>query len=268
MIYVDFAWFREQFCHYLCPYARFQSVLTDDHTVNIGYDFRRGEPRKARGLKLSDLGVGAGDCVDCGRCVTVCPSGIDIRNGYQLECVACARCVDACAEVMGRLNKPTLVLYASQAALEGRPTKLFGTRPRIYAVALVAVLVAFFVTVGGRTAFDLTVAQNARTAETLLDDGGVRNLYQLTLHNNAQQAASFEVEVNLPGADLVIPGAADGAHALDVEAAGRRVVPAFVTMPSAADMPTVSQFEFIVRSGDDEVRHRAIFRNSHRAGSK
>jgi len=130
------------------------------------------------------------------------------------------------------------------------------------------VLVAFFVTVGGRTAFDLTVAQNARTAETLLDDGGVRNLYQLTLHNNAQQAASFEVEVNLPGADLVIPGAADGAHALDVEAAGRRVVPAFVTMPSAADMPTVSQFEFIVRSGDDEVRHRAIFRNSHRAGSK
>jgi len=86
-VYVDLAWFREQFCSFLCPYARFQSVMMDDSTPTIAYDTRRGEPRGKRGA--------SGDCIDCGLCQRVCPTGIDIRQGLQLECIQCGRCADA-----------------------------------------------------------------------------------------------------------------------------------------------------------------------------
>ncbi|MCB9507395.1 MAG: cytochrome c oxidase accessory protein CcoG [Myxococcales bacterium] len=271
VLFLDFAWFREQFCHYLCPYARLQSVLTDEHTVNIGYDFRRGEPRKPRGMKLSDLeGVEVGACIDCNRCVAVCPSGIDIRDGFQLECIACARCVDACIEVMDRLGQPTLVKYASLAELEGRPRRRFGVRPAIYAVALVGVSIVFSVTLLSRAPFDVTIAQDPHTAESALDNGGVRNLFQVTVHNKSQEPATFAISVTLDGAELVIPGAGASGEAqqVTVEGAGHRVVPAFVTLPSAADAPPITPFEFVVREGDTEVRHRATFRNHQRTGSK
>jgi cytochrome c oxidase accessory protein FixG len=108
VLYFDFAWFREQTCLIICPYGRLQSTLVDPDTVIIGYDARRGEPRSKR----SETG---GDCVDCFRCVEVCPTGIDIRNGLQMECIGCANCIDACDEVMDRIDKPHgLVRYDSE----------------------------------------------------------------------------------------------------------------------------------------------------------
>ncbi len=119
IVYFDFAWFREQLCIVLCPYGRIQSALTDDHTLVIGYDWARGEPRG------KPAAPGAGDCVGCDRCVHVCPTGIDIRQGLQLECVGCSACVDACDEVMSRLGRrPGLIRYDSLAGLAGLPKRL------------------------------------------------------------------------------------------------------------------------------------------------
>ncbi|MES2307644.1 MAG: cytochrome c oxidase accessory protein CcoG, partial [Verrucomicrobiota bacterium] len=108
VLYFNFAWFREQFCIVLCPYGRFQSALIDDHSVIIGYDEKRGEPRGKVGTE------GAGDCIDCLRCVQVCPTGIDIRQGLQIECIGCSNCVDACNEVMKKIDRPPgLIRYDS-----------------------------------------------------------------------------------------------------------------------------------------------------------
>jgi cytochrome c oxidase accessory protein FixG len=130
-LYFNFAWFREQLCIVICPYGRLQSVLIDDDSLVIGYDARRGEPRGKLGT------TGAGDCIACNRCVQVCPTGIDIRQGLQIECIGCAACIDACDEVMTRLHRPRgLVRYDSLRGLAGRATRWFRPRVALYGVLL------------------------------------------------------------------------------------------------------------------------------------
>jgi len=163
ILYFNFAWFREQLCIVICPYGRLQSALTDDHTMSIGYDVRRGEPRSKlktedRGRKAGDrtaqaasrsahaspssvlgsLSSGAaGDCVDCNRCVQVCPTGIDIRHGLQMECIGCAACIDACDEIMAKVQRPTgLIRYDSLAGLGGGVTRWIRPRTILYSVLL------------------------------------------------------------------------------------------------------------------------------------
>jgi cytochrome c oxidase accessory protein FixG len=126
-VLVDFGWVRERLCFTLCPYGRIQTVLMDRHSLAVVYDARRGEPR--RGLSAE----AAGDCVACDRCVQVCPTGIDIRHGVQMECIACTACIDACDDVMGRLGKPPgLVRYDTEAGLEGEPSRFSRPRPLLY----------------------------------------------------------------------------------------------------------------------------------------
>lgn len=144
----DFVFFREQLCTLVCPYGRFQSVLLDRDTIVIGYDRVRGEPR-AKGAERKTMETGgarAGDCVDCTMCVQVCPTGIDIREGLQLECVNCAQCVDACDDIMDKVGRPQgLIRYDTQNRLEGKPGHWFRYRLVIYSVVLV-VLVSTLVT--------------------------------------------------------------------------------------------------------------------------
>ena len=131
VLYFCFSWFREQFCVIMCPYGRLQSALSDDNTVIIGYDKKRGEPRG----RAND--PNAGDCVSCNRCVQVCPTGIDIRNGLQLECIGCAACVDACGDIMKKLGrKPGLIRYDSFIGLDGGKTKFIRPRIILYSVLL------------------------------------------------------------------------------------------------------------------------------------
>ncbi len=133
LLYFNFAWFREQFCLILCPYGRFQSALTDDDTLVIGYDAKRGEPRG----KATDPRAGA--CVNCLRCVQVCPTGIDIRQGFQIECIGCAGCIDACNEVMDKLGRPRgLVRYDSLNGLSGKRRRVLRPRMYVYAALLLA----------------------------------------------------------------------------------------------------------------------------------
>ena len=144
MFYFVFAWFREQACTLVCPYGRFQGVLIDSHTINVTYDFKRGEGTagRAKFKKNEDRKAeGKGDCIDCGQCVVVCPTGIDIRNGIQLECVNCTACIDACDEVMEKVGLPTgLIRYASEDDIKRGEKFKFSKRLAAYTFALLVLI--------------------------------------------------------------------------------------------------------------------------------
>ena len=188
--YFIFSWFREQVCIVLCPYGRMQSVLTDEHTLAVGYDQRRGEPR--------GHGAGAGDCVDCGRCVQVCPTGIDIRQGLQLECVGCTACIDACDPVMAKLGRPRgLIRYDSLVGLAGGRTRWFRPRTLLYFGLLLA-----GAAVGAWALSSIRPASFGVTRMTgapyHLDAGIVRNQFLVRVVNKRNAPARFRIE--LPGA--------------------------------------------------------------------
>lgn len=192
--FVDFAWFREQFCNFLCPYARFQSALTDDHTLQISYDTRRGEPRGGRDARDE------GRCIACNKCVNVCPTGIDIRNGFQLECIACARCVDACTGVMEKLGHETLISYTSISRMEGRAPKRVRARTIVYASLLGALATAAVVLLMARVPFEASVARAPGSLFTVDGDGWVRNTYFVRVTSNSPDTAAVTYRVSVEGA--------------------------------------------------------------------
>ena len=149
MFYFVFAWFREQACTLVCPYGRFQGVLIDSHTINVAYDFKRGEGTagRAKFRKNEDRQAeGKGDCIDCGQCVAVCPTGIDIRDGIQLECVNCTACIDACDDVMLKVGLPTgLIRYASEDDIKKGEKFKFTKRLAAYTIALLLLIAAMTV---------------------------------------------------------------------------------------------------------------------------
>lgn len=189
-LYFAFAWFREQFCIILCPYGRLQSALTDDHTVVIGYDKKRGEPRGRVGT------AGAGDCINCMRCVQVCPTGIDIRNGLQLECIGCAACVDACDDIMAKVNRPPgLVRYDSFQGLEGKRTRYVRPRTIVYTVFLLMGVAAF-----GAALLSLkpvrVLAKRIPGQPFFVTEGSVRNQFTVRIINKRHETASFRVTLD------------------------------------------------------------------------
>jgi cytochrome c oxidase accessory protein FixG len=198
--YFIFAWFREQVCIVLCPYGRIQSAMTDDHTLGIGYDVRRGEPRGKVGT------AGAGDCVACNRCVHVCPTGIDIRQGLQMECIGCTACIDACDDVMRRVHRPTgLIRYDSQKAFDGQRTRWIRPRTILYFVLLLAgASVASWAISTIRPAnFGVT---RMTGAPYIVDATTVRNQFLVRIVNKRNSAQEFVVRVDGVPADLVRTG--------------------------------------------------------------
>jgi cytochrome c oxidase accessory protein FixG len=192
ILYFNFAWFREQLCIVICPYGRLQSALTDDHTLTIGYDAKRGEPRGKLGTP------DAGACVACNRCVQVCPTGIDIRHGLQLECIGCAACIDACDEVMAKVHRPTgLIRYDSFAGLGGGRTKWIRPRTLVYAVLLfIGAAVATFAFRSIKPANFLVFRMGG--GAYFVDRDVVRNQFMVRLLNKRSDAAAFAVEVEIP----------------------------------------------------------------------
>lgn len=199
-LYFSFAWFREQFCIVLCPYGRFQSVLTDDHTLVIGYDRKRGEPRG----KAGDATAGA--CVDCNRCVQVCPTGIDIRDGLQIECIGCAACVDACDAVMTKLERPTgLVRYDSLHGLKGEKTRWVRPRILVYSVLLALGLAVMTVSLSQVTAFKVKLVRMTGTPYYVTETA-VRNHFQLRIVNKQHEAVRFRLVLKDAPAGAVLAG--------------------------------------------------------------
>jgi cytochrome c oxidase accessory protein FixG len=189
LFYFDFAWFREQVCLILCPYGRLQSALTDDDSIVIGYDRLRGEPRgKNHQEKI-------GDCIDCGRCIAVCPTGIDIRAGLQLECVGCANCIDACDEIMAKLQRPVgLIRYDSLNGLEKKPKKIL--RPRIYLYAVLLVIGAFVATytLSQRTSFEANLIR-LMGSPYILESGNIRNQFEIHMMNKSIKPRKFLIQI-------------------------------------------------------------------------
>ncbi len=229
IFYWDMAFFREQFCNFLCPYARFQGVLMDADSLVIGYDPKRGEPRgKAARKKLEVLGQPFGDCVDCGRCVQVCPQGIDIRDGLQVECVSCARCIDACDAVMDTVGTPRgLVRFSSQATLErGEKSRLIRPRVLLYGGILGLLLVGLGAAVGLRPGVDLILSRQPGPL-SVREGGVIRNAFTLRVSNRDDVTHPFEVSVEgLPLGSVVVP-----LHPVQVAPGEVMTVPAFVEQP-------------------------------------
>lgn len=196
LILFDFGYFREQMCTVACPYARLQSVLLDKDSLVVGYDATRGEPRGKR----SSTGA-KGDCIDCRACVLTCPTGIDIRQGLQLECIACAQCVDACDAIMDRIAKPRgLVRYASQRRLEeASPTRLVRPRPILYASLLVLIASLGAVWLARREPVEILVVRDGGVLYERTSDGRIRNNLRLRITNLADEPRDYVVSLREPG---------------------------------------------------------------------
>mgnify|MGYP003574975292 CR=1 FL=1 len=199
--YGTFAFAREIVCTHICPYGRLQGVLLDQQSLVVAYDNKRGEPRqKIRKGKESPDG---GDCVDCGLCVAVCPTGIDIRTGTQLECINCTLCIDACDSVMLKLDRaPRLIGFKSQEQIE--TGKKFTLSKRIYAyAAILLILVTTLATLlVRRSDIDTTILRAGGTLYQLRDDGTVSNLYNAELINKTPESIRFEMKLNDPAARI------------------------------------------------------------------
>ncbi|MDO8544220.1 MAG: cytochrome c oxidase accessory protein CcoG [Opitutaceae bacterium] len=203
-LYFNFAWFREQMCLVICPYGRLQSALIDDHSLVIGYDVARGEPRGKKRAHDSRAAAPAvtGDCVDCSRCVHVCPVGIDIRQGLQMECIGCTACIDACDDVMTRLQRPRgLIRYDSQNGFAGRPTCWLRPRTILYFVLLLvgAAVTTWALSTVKPATFGITRMMGA---PYVVDIGAVRNQFMLRIVNKRAVPARFMVQVDRAPADL------------------------------------------------------------------
>jgi len=209
----------------MCPYGRLQSALTDDDTINVGYDEKRGEPRGAKGKAT-------GDCIDCRRCVNVCPTGIDIRNGLQLECIGCAACIDACDDIMTKIGRPKgLVRYDSLNGLTGKKRRFM--RPRVIAYTILGVmgLVAFTIA-GWRQARPFTADfTRMRGQPFYADTNAVRNHYQVRFYNKRNQPARFTLHLSGAPEGYTLSGADTP---VEVAPRGEITRPAIVVAPTAA----------------------------------
>lgn len=196
--YFVFAWFREQVCTLVCPYGRLQGVLIDKQTINVYYDFKRGENR-AKWRKGEDRrAAGKGDCIDCNQCVVVCPTGIDIRNGQQLECVNCTACIDACDEVMVKVGLPTgLIRYATEDEIEQERPFKFTNRMKAYSVVL-ALLVGFLgFLLYNRGAMEAKFIKPAGST-FFVKDGKITNIYNYTFLNKTNEDKIVTIRVIEP----------------------------------------------------------------------
>lgn len=197
----QFGWFREQICLFVCPYGRLQSVLLDKNSLIVAYDKRRGEPRG----KPSQT---TGDCVDCKMCVKVCPTGIDIRNGLQMECIHCTQCIDACDDVMTRLKRPLgLIRYQTETEVEGLPRRILRPRLAIYSVILLIASSALFSITATRKDFSATIhRQGTREVYTKDAEGMIVNEVYVHLINRAEIPQTFHFEPLSPtGLQVISP---------------------------------------------------------------
>ena len=204
LFYAIFARFREQACTFICPYGRFQSALLDENSMVVAYDRRRGENRapqhRDQGHEVRKAS-GLGDCVDCRQCVAVCPTGIDIRDGTQMECVNCTACIDACDAVMHKVGSPAgLIRFASQNNLERGEPQRFTRRMAMYSVVLAALVGVFLWLVLSRSPVETTFLRVSGSLYQGLPDGRIRNLFSVKMINKSHEPLPVEVRLeNLPG---------------------------------------------------------------------
>ncbi len=240
---------REQVCIYMCPWPRIQGAMFDDHSMLVSYRPHRGEPRGPH--KKGDTWDGRGDCVDCKQCVVVCPVGIDIRQGAQLECIQCALCIDACNNIMEKVGRPrNLIAYDTfhnlKAAETGGsvPVKVFRARTILYMVLIPAVLVLMTYGWVNRSELQLNVLRDRNPLFVKLSDGGIRNGYTLKILNKRHQTRQYKVSIEGLPATAVDPkldfvGFKEADPVIDVVPDSLRAIRVYLSLPK----PAVSQLK-------------------------
>jgi len=192
---------REQVCLYMCPYARFQSVMFDKDTLVISYDKDRGEPRGSRKKTEDPKDKGLGSCIDCTLCVQVCPTGIDIREGLQYQCIACSACIDVCNNVMDKMDyAPNLIRYATQDSEQGHRINILRPRVLIYAAILIGSIISLSLAIANRTPLEMDILRDRASLYKETNEGLIENVYTLKLIN--KDTLSHQYTLNVQG----IPG--------------------------------------------------------------
>ncbi|MGE0357442.1 MAG: cytochrome c oxidase accessory protein CcoG [Burkholderiales bacterium] len=262
--YGNAGWMREQVCKYMCPYARFQGAMFDQDTLIIAYDAGRGDPRGSRGRKADPKALGLGDCVDCGICVQVCPTGIDIREGLQYECIGCAACIDGCDQVMDKMGYPKgLIRYSTEHAMQDHSglSGILGrfVRPRtiIYTAILAAVIVAAITALFLRVPLKVDVIRDRGAMVREVENGELENVYRLQVMNATESAHRYRIAVEgLAGVRIA------SEPVIEMAPASTRAFPVRIRLP-AASAKGGSQKILITVSAEDasglEVREKAVF---------
>ena len=261
---------REQVCTYMCPWPRIQGAMLDQHSLLVSYRTWRGEPRGSH--KKGDSWDGRGDCIDCNSCVAVCPMGIDIRDGEQLECINCALCIDACDDVMDKIGRPRgLIAYDTVAGMQSatagaasRP-KLIRPRTIIYVLLIALVGTIMLVALASRADTEITVLRDRNPLFVKLSDGRIRNGYTVKILNKQRAAREYRLSASgLPDAELTLVGLSADRVSVDPDAL--RSLRLFVTAPDAGD--AVRNFTLVVTgAGVDgapptQCEHSTTFRRA------
>lgn len=261
---------REQVCTYMCPWPRIQAALTDEYALNVTYAYDRGEPRASmkKAAAARAAGKPAGDCIDCGQCVNVCPTGVDIRLGMQLSCIQCGLCIDACNAVMDKVGRPRdLIMYDSEANLEarveGKPhvRRIIRARTVLYTVLILFVSGLMLATLVNRSTEGVAAIHDRNPLFVRLSDGSVRNAYTLRLTNKQLQERTFGLSIaGVPGATLQVIG--DDAGALTVDPDQTREIRVLVTtpekLPAKASLPITFQIRDVATGVEAKVKDHFI----------
>jgi cytochrome c oxidase accessory protein FixG len=262
--YLMAGFMREQVCKYMCPYARFQSVMFDPDTLIVTYDPARGETRGARKKGVDAKALGLGDCIDCGLCVQVCPTGIDIRNGLQYECIGCAACIDVCDQVMDKVDLPRgLIRYSTENALARQMSRQdivrHIIRPRILIYTAILVLITGLSVwfLAHRVPLKVDIIRDRSTLAREADDGRIENVFTLQIMNTEERPHRYTVTVDgLPGVEIA------GETEVEVPAATLQSFMTIVRSPPDAGKQGANPIHFAIAAQgnpDIAVREKASF---------
>jgi cytochrome c oxidase accessory protein FixG len=261
--YGNAGFLREQVCKYMCPYARFQSAMFDKDTLIVSYDTARGDPRGTRGRKDDYKAKGLGSCIDCGLCVQVCPTGIDIRNGLQYECIGCAACVDVCDTVMDKMGyDPGLIRFTTQNALSKRWNRgeilRHVLRPRVlvYATILGAICLAMALSLAMRTPLKVDVVRDRAALARIVPGGKLENVYRLQVMNATEQTQRYRITAKGLD-DLLVVAGSD----VTIGPAESRWVAVRLQVPYGSAKPGSHPIHFDIEAqgGDAHVREKSVF---------
>jgi cytochrome c oxidase accessory protein FixG len=246
VFYIVFSYIRELVCTVICPYGRLQGVLLDNQSMIVAYDYERGEPR---GKLIRNTEQHLGDCIDCRVCVHVCPTGIDIRNGTQLECINCTACIDACDMVMEKIDRPTrLIGFMSEDQITSKAPFRLSKKMYAYSVVLLILITVLSSLLFSRSDIDVTILRAGGTLYQLRDDGTVSNLYNAELVNKTSKLVNFEMKASDPDVKIQYIRKED-----KIEKGGSMKVTFFVIRPQKSIHKYKSKIEIEIFSNGEEI---------------
>ncbi|MFI8482791.1 cytochrome c oxidase accessory protein CcoG [Pseudomonas sp. NPDC078700] len=247
--YINAGWLREKVCLDMCPYSRFQSVMFDDNTLVVSYDSGRGDNRGPRRKDSDYKAQGLGDCIDCTICVQVCPTGIDIRDGLQLNCLSCGACIDACDTVMDKMGYARgLVRYTSERALNGAKTQLFRPRLLAYAAVLMVMIASFIWALQMRPLISLDVTKD-RAMFRENSEGQIENIYSLKIINKTQHPQRYSIGITQDPAFAL-----QGTRQINLAAGEIVDLPVSVVLLNPNAVKSAEQLEFVVSNLDVDTQ--------------